>query len=220
MFNELLSELTPGEEHPEDRRLLHDVSGTCREMQVLLLENKQINKKKKTDIVFVICWRGALGSILLQQYTFHHSSVSRSQFLRTLLNLMIDWCTEWWLMQARILELIGLVQHRELTASLLDLNDQMNNQLLRFLNQLTSSEYSKTLQVWALQEQHVRWERSCEVARVERWGFLSRRGGDRVQIPADWIRTICWMRTRFWMRSICWMRTRCWMITMLDEDNL
>ena len=34
--------------------------------------------------------------------------------------------------QARILELIGLVQHRELTASLLDLNDQMNNQLLRF----------------------------------------------------------------------------------------
>jgi len=66
VFNELLSELTPGEEHPEDRRLLHDVSGTCREMQ------------------------------------------------------------------ARILELIGLVQHRELTASLLDLNDQMNNQLLRF----------------------------------------------------------------------------------------
>ena len=44
--------------------------------------------------------------------------------------------------QARILELIGLVQHRELTASLLDLNDQMNNQLLRFLNQLPSSEYS------------------------------------------------------------------------------
>ena len=37
VFNELLSELTPGEEHPEDRRLLHDVSGTCREMQVLLL---------------------------------------------------------------------------------------------------------------------------------------------------------------------------------------
>ena len=52
------------------------------------------------------------------------------------------------LIQARILELIGLVQHRELTASLLDLNDQMNNQLLRFfLSQLTSSEYSKTLQV-------------------------------------------------------------------------
>ena len=36
--------------------------------------------------------------------------------------------------QARILELIGLVQHRELTASLLDLNDQMNNQLLRFFS--------------------------------------------------------------------------------------
>ena len=44
------------------------------------------------------------------------------------------------MIQARILELIGLVQHRELTASLLDLNDQMNNQLLRFLNQLTSSD--------------------------------------------------------------------------------
>ena len=37
VFNELLSELTPGEEHPEDRRLLHDVSGTCREMQVFNL---------------------------------------------------------------------------------------------------------------------------------------------------------------------------------------
>ena len=36
------------------------------------------------------------------------------------------------MIQARILELISLVQHRELTASLLDLNDQMNNQLLRF----------------------------------------------------------------------------------------
>ena len=37
VFNQLLSELTPGEEHPEDRRLLHDVSGTCREMQVQTL---------------------------------------------------------------------------------------------------------------------------------------------------------------------------------------
>ena len=53
------------QEHPEDRRLLLDVSATCREMQ------------------------------------------------------------------ARVLELVGLVQHRDLTASLLELNDQMNNQLLR-----------------------------------------------------------------------------------------
>ena len=44
--------------------------------------------------------------------------------------------------QARILELIGLVQHRELTASLLDLNDQMNNQLLRFLK---STEFLRIL---------------------------------------------------------------------------
>jgi len=66
VLSELLTELTPGQEHPEDRRLLLDVSATCREMQ------------------------------------------------------------------ARILELIGLVQHRELTASLLEINDHMNNQLLRF----------------------------------------------------------------------------------------
>jgi len=66
VFSELLTELQPGQEHPEDRRLLLDVSATCREMQ------------------------------------------------------------------ARVLELVGLVQHRDLTASLLELNDQMNNQLLRF----------------------------------------------------------------------------------------
>jgi len=65
VFSELLTELQPGQEHPEDRRLLLDVSATCREMQ------------------------------------------------------------------ARVLELVGLVQHRDLTASLLELNDQMNNQLLR-----------------------------------------------------------------------------------------
>ena len=53
------------QEHPEDRRLLLDVSATCREMQ------------------------------------------------------------------ARVLQLVDLVQHRELTAALLELNDQMNNQLLR-----------------------------------------------------------------------------------------
>jgi hypothetical protein len=65
VFSELMTEMVPGEEHPEDRRLLLDVSATCREMQ------------------------------------------------------------------ARVLELVGVVQHRELTASLLDINDQMNNQLLR-----------------------------------------------------------------------------------------
>lgn len=66
VFSELLTELTPGQEDPEDRRLLLDVSATCREMQ------------------------------------------------------------------SRVLELVGVVQHRELTASLLEINDQMNNQLLRF----------------------------------------------------------------------------------------
>ena len=45
------------------------------------------------------------------------------------------------LFQARILELIGLVQHRELTASLLDLNDQMNNQLLRFFIRLINTQH-------------------------------------------------------------------------------
>ena len=36
--------------------------------------------------------------------------------------------------QARVLELVGVIQDRELTAALLDLNDQMNNQLLRSSN--------------------------------------------------------------------------------------
>jgi len=66
VFSELLSELRPGQEHPEDKKLLLDVSETCKEMQ------------------------------------------------------------------ARVLELIGIVQHREITASLLDINDNMNNELLRF----------------------------------------------------------------------------------------
>jgi len=66
VFSELLSELQPGQEHPEDKKLLLDVSETCKEMQ------------------------------------------------------------------ARVLELIGVVQHREITATLLDINDNMNNELLRF----------------------------------------------------------------------------------------
>eukprot|EP00090_Calanus_glacialis_P006459 TRINITY_DN15029_c0_g1_i1.p1 TRINITY_DN15029_c0_g1~~TRINITY_DN15029_c0_g1_i1.p1 ORF type:complete len:425 (+),score=129.60 TRINITY_DN15029_c0_g1_i1:53-1327(+) len=66
VFSELLSELRPGQEHPEDKKLLLEVSQTCKEMQ------------------------------------------------------------------ARVLELIGIVQHREITASLLDINDNMNNELLRF----------------------------------------------------------------------------------------
>ena len=35
-------------------------------------------------------------------------------------------------MQVRVLELIGIVQHREITATLLDINDNMNNEILRF----------------------------------------------------------------------------------------
>jgi len=66
VFSELLSELKPGQEHPEDKKLLLDVSKTCKEMQV------------------------------------------------------------------RVLELIGIVQHREITATLLDINDNMNNEILRF----------------------------------------------------------------------------------------
>jgi len=66
IFNELLTELRPGEEHPEDKKLLDEVSATCSEMQ------------------------------------------------------------------ARMLELIGVVENRELTSILLDVNDNMNNQMLRF----------------------------------------------------------------------------------------
>ena len=35
-------------------------------------------------------------------------------------------------MQTRVLDLIGVVEDRELTSILLDINDNMNNQLLRF----------------------------------------------------------------------------------------
>lgn len=66
IFNELLTELKPGEEHPEDKKLLDEVSATCKDMQ------------------------------------------------------------------ARVVELIGVVENRELTSILLDVNDNMNNQLLRF----------------------------------------------------------------------------------------
>eukprot|EP00092_Neocalanus_flemingeri_P017591 GFUD01019032.1.p1 GENE.GFUD01019032.1~~GFUD01019032.1.p1 ORF type:complete len:399 (+),score=125.56 GFUD01019032.1:45-1241(+) len=66
IFNELLTELKPGEEHPEDKKLLEEVSATCTEMQT------------------------------------------------------------------RVLDLIGVVENRELTSILLDINDNMNNQLLRF----------------------------------------------------------------------------------------
>jgi len=66
IFNELLTELSPGQEHPEDKKLLDEVSATCTEMQ------------------------------------------------------------------ARIVDLIGVVENRELTSILLDINDNMNNQLLRF----------------------------------------------------------------------------------------
>jgi len=66
VFSELLTELQPGQEDPEDKKLLIEVSKTCREMQ------------------------------------------------------------------ARILELIGIVKDGGLTAKLLETNDNMNNQLLRF----------------------------------------------------------------------------------------
>ena len=35
-------------------------------------------------------------------------------------------------MQIRVLDLIGVVENRELTSILLDVNDNMNNQMLRF----------------------------------------------------------------------------------------
>lgn len=66
IFNELLTELSPGEEHPEDKKLLDDLGATCREMQ------------------------------------------------------------------RRVVELLGLVENRDLTSQLLDVNDNINNQLLRY----------------------------------------------------------------------------------------
>ena len=66
VFNELLSELSPGEEHPEDKDLLEELGVTCREMQ------------------------------------------------------------------RRVVELVGVVENRELTSILLDVNDNLNNQMLRY----------------------------------------------------------------------------------------
>jgi len=84
VFSELLSELQPGEEHPDDKKLLLQVSETCKEMQV------------------------------------------------------------------RVVELIEVVQHREITATLLDINDNMNNQLLRFeryMNNCGEKSKSKDMEV-------------------------------------------------------------------------
>ena len=66
IFNELLTELTPGQEHPEDKQLMVDLSVTCQEMQ------------------------------------------------------------------GRVVELLSVVENRELTSLLLDINDNINNQLLRY----------------------------------------------------------------------------------------
>ena len=66
IFNELLTELTPGQEHPEDKKLLDELGETCMEMQ------------------------------------------------------------------RRVVELLGVVENRELTSHLLDVNDNINNQLLRY----------------------------------------------------------------------------------------
>jgi len=66
IFNELLTELTPGQEHPEDKKLLDELGITCQEMQ------------------------------------------------------------------KRVVELLGVLDNRELTSMLLDINDNINNQLLRY----------------------------------------------------------------------------------------
>lgn len=66
VFSELLSELSPGEEHAEDRELLLGVAASCKEMQ------------------------------------------------------------------NRVMELLEIVENRELTQRLLDVNDTMNNHFLRF----------------------------------------------------------------------------------------
>ena len=66
VFNELLSELSPGHEHQEDKDLLEELGVTCREMQ------------------------------------------------------------------RRVVELVGVVENRELTSILLDVNDNLNNQMLRY----------------------------------------------------------------------------------------
>merc|ERR1711964_333348 len=66
VFNELLSELSPGQEHPEDKELLDELGVTCKEMQ------------------------------------------------------------------RRVVELVGVVENREITSILLDVNDNLNNQMLRY----------------------------------------------------------------------------------------
>ena len=79
IFNELLTELTPGQEHPEDKQLMVDLSVTCQEMQ------------------------------------------------------------------RRVVELLSVVENRELTSLLLDINDNINNQLLRYeryTNNIPSSSQS------------------------------------------------------------------------------
>ena len=50
----------------------------------------------------------------------------------------------------RVVELIEVVQHREITATLLDINDNMNNQLLRFeryMNNCGEKSKSKDMEV-------------------------------------------------------------------------
>ena len=66
VFTELLAEVVPGQEHPEDVSLLTEVSRTSEEMQ------------------------------------------------------------------GRIMELVSLVQDRQITAQLLDINDKINNEMLRY----------------------------------------------------------------------------------------
>merc|ERR1719187_343235 len=78
VFGELLSELQTGEEHPDDKALIYQVSETCKEMQ------------------------------------------------------------------ARVLELVGIVQHRPLTALLLEVNDNMNNLFLRYERHQNNVDTSKT----------------------------------------------------------------------------
>ena len=114
MFSELLTELTPGQEDPEDRRLLLDVSATCREMQV---DNEDLLLYPLQPVP-----------------------------------------------QSRVLELVGVVQHRELTASLLEINDQMNNQLLRSNHCFPS--YSKSTSHQGLRGTKTTWRLSAPRLRV------------------------------------------------------
>jgi len=78
VLNELLTELSPGQEHPEDRDLLEELGVTCREMQ------------------------------------------------------------------RRVVELVGVVDNRELTTILLEVNDNLNNQMLRYERYKTSEQNNPT----------------------------------------------------------------------------